>query len=307
MKRSELSGSRIFGRRMIALVIALMYYAGMAVPGFAAPELPGNFAKLKHNSLLFDNPRPDANIICQLFPGEKIMPLKNVDVSDDGQYLDCIYVETGSRGYIMISDVEFISEAEYNAIQQTNATPTMVASTSYVQEDPTSKYQMPAPVYNVLLIGERRQAVYNAPGTNSLRSKTAKGTEAYVDISEAVTLLAVDGAWGLIEYKTTTGHRRGYIQSSGIPNSAYNSAGEVPKANLIGATTRSTALVNDTSMTNDAYVIQSMPIGTTVTVLAFDHSWGAHWAYVETYHEGKLVRGFILLDTIELLPSSARG
>ena len=293
--------------KFLVFVVTLMYCVGVATPMFAAPHLAGNFAKLRHNSFLFDSPRPDANIICQMFPGAKVMPLKNVDVSDDGQYLDCIYIETGSRGYIMISDVEYISETEYNSIQSTNSASYTVASSSYVQDDPTSRYQMPSPVYNIWLVGDKHQAVYNAPGTNSLRSRTAKGTEAYVDTGEAVTLLAVDGNWGLIEYRTTTGHRRGYIQSTGIPSNAYNSAGAVPNANLVGTTTRNTSLVNDTSMTNDAYVIQNMAKGSTVTVLAFDHSWGSHWAYVETYYENKLVRGFILLDTIELLPTSLRG
>ena len=166
---------------------------------------------------------------------------------------------------------------------------------------------MPKPVTGVWLTDTKRHEVYNAPGKNSLRSKTAKGTDAYVSGNEDVIVLAVDGDWVLIEYRTTTGHRRGYISRSYVPNSAYNNAGKVPKAMLIGTTTERTSLVNDTSMSNDAYIIQNMAKGTSVTVLAFDHSWGKNWAYVETYYQNKLVRGFIKLETINLTSNNMRG
>jgi len=230
-----------------------------------------------------------------MFLNQKILAARALEASDDSKYLEVYYEETGDNGYVMAKDVAFITASEYTSIISTNS-----SAGTYVLSDPTSKYQMPEPVYNVYLTGDNSQPVYNAPGTSSLRSVTARGTPAYVVISEAVTLLAVDGNWGLIEYRTTTGYRRGYIQRAGIPDSAYNRAGAVPNANLKGTTTRKTALVNDTSMTNDAYIIKSMPKGTTVTILAFDHSWDSNWAYVETYYENKLVRGFILLDTIVL-------
>lgn len=269
----------------------------------ATPELASDFGRLNTNSLLLEAPHPNASIIANLWPDSGALLLQRLSISDGGDYMRCA-VSNGNEyieGYVMSQNIQFVSMDEANAIAQI-----VPASYTRVYSDPNSNYQFPPSIYGVTLIdnygkNDGKINVYDAPGNHTHRSVTKKGTEAYVHIGEPVTVLVQDNGWCLIEYRTTTGNRRGYIPLDCVPNEVVQKTAFLPKANIVGEANAQTTLVNDTSQTNDNYVIQYLSPGATVTVLAFDHSYGIDWVYIETVIDNLITRGFIPMWSMTLL------
>jgi len=289
-----------FQRRylLFAVVLTLFYF----VSAIAAPVLEGAFGILRTNALVFSAPRNTADIIGGVFVNDTVALLTKAAISDGGQFYHCSVEQGRDRieGYIAASCIETISmhDAQSYQIASTNSGIRIVSGSN-------TYYQFPTPVQNVWLNdndgpNDGRIDVYDAPGTKSHRSVTKKGTQAYVHVNEAVTLLATDDGWGLIEYKTTTGYRRGYIPSNCIPGDAYRRAGALPKAQITGIVHTSTEIVNDTTRSSDNYVIQYIYTGDSITVLAFEHSNYTDWAYVETVQNNKVARGFVPMSAINV-------
>lgn len=132
--------------------------------------------------------------------------------------------------------------------------------------------------------------VYAYPSEEGWRG--AKG-KAAVSLAEPFTALcwSEDGAWLLIDYETSGGHRIGYIR---CPEGV-----QVPVATLypLHIPLRLTKDFSVTDDPNDSIrTIASLKAGDTVDVLGYTNGL---WAYIELTIDGKPARGFLPLAVLE--------
>lgn len=258
----------------------------------------GAYAKTTDTALLLKEPRGDSVQIGCVRNGSIMMVAQELSTSNN-EYVVVRFDDYSEgenlRGYMLKSSVKDIAIKErdqYFAQERTLK--------DDVFSDPISQFQMPTPLYDVWLLDKGRHNVYSAPDAFAYRPKTKKGTEAYVSGNDTVHVLAKEGPWVLIEYETTTGNRRGYILKDSVSKQIQDALIDVPKADIAAIVLADTVVVDDTSMTNDNYVSRKLKKGMGVHVLAFEHSWGKDWAYIETRFDNKPMRGYIQLSKIAI-------
>lgn len=142
-----------------------------------------------------------------------------------------------------------------------------------------------------------KYAVYSAASTKAWRG--AKG-KASVSTNGDVWAAGWENGWLLIYYETSKGSVRvGYIDGSKISGDP-GAEGELTFAYAPAKITQKAALTDD--ITRAASSITTLKAGKEVTYLA-PYYGETDWAYIETKYDKKTVRGFVPMDSIELLPA----
>lgn len=141
-----------------------------------------------------------------------------------------------------------------------------------------------------------KYSVYSAASSKAWRG--AKG-KASVSTNGDVWAAGWENGWLLIYYETSKGSVRvGYIDGSKISGGTGVDT-ELVFAYAPARITQKAALTDD--ITRAASSITTLKAGKEVTYLA-PYYGEKDWAYIETKYDKKTVRGFVPMDSIELLP-----
>lgn len=146
----------------------------------------------------------------------------------------------------------------------------------------------------ITLAPDQMLAVYSAPDTASWRG--ANGNAA-VSTNDNVFAAGWESGWLLVMYETDSGAVRvGYVDCADI-------RGDMPVIGILlfdyrGATvTRRCTFTDDPARTNAAIAV--LDAGSQVTYLTtYDNS--VSWAYVETVVDGKVARGFVPAECLQV-------
>lgn len=148
-------------------------------------------------------------------------------------------------------------------------------------------------------LSERRAVpVYSGPGTNYYR---AAGGKAEFTLNGEFCLWGCvnvgDDVWYMITYETMyPAHRTGYIRQRDFSGTL--------EADALKFASQAARNTRDVELTDDPFGAQSclftLKKGTDVTYLGTCTNNGEAWYYIECVYVGKMVRGFIPAETLEL-------
>lgn len=185
-----------------------------------------------------------------------------------------------------------LTDSEQKALTEVSG-----VSTEESDEDDSVSAVAPLDFQLVSMTKNKNYPVYSAASTKAWRG--AKG-KASVSTNGDVWAAGWENGWLLIYYETSKGSVRvGYIDGSKIPGSVSLQT-QLAFAYAPASITEKTALTDD--IVRQATTITTLKAGKEVTYLTSWHD-RQDWAYIETKYDGKTVRGFVPLDSLELKDS----